>query len=89
MCIWGMQQCGELRYVAGNVVTSSQLKGYKMPTLKLGIILGLIIGIGVSALCWIAEDSISNRCRLTNENTTVICQINAQNIHFYREVGKR
>jgi hypothetical protein len=53
--------------------------------IKLGILIGLIIGAVVSGLCWIAEDSISNRCRLTNENTTVICPINGQNIHFYRE----
>lgn len=48
-------------------------------------LIGLCIGAFLSILCWIAEDHIKNGCVVTNRNTTVICPINGQNIHFYRE----
>jgi len=49
------------------------------------LLIGLVIGGLLSILCWLAEDSIRTRCLITNKDTTVICSIKGEKVHFYRE----
>jgi hypothetical protein len=48
--------------------------------IKLGILIGLIIGAVVSGLCWIAEDSIRHKCTLTNQGHTIIYERNGEKL---------